>query len=75
MTLTDLPVGIEAQIVELRGGFGMQRHLISLGIVPGKFIRKIATQPIGGPIIIEVEGARIAIGRGIARRTIVRQAI
>jgi len=75
MILTDLPVGIKAQIVELRGGFGIQRHLISLGIVPGKFIRKIASQPIGGPTIIEVDGARIAIGRRIARRTIVREII
>ncbi len=73
MTLIDLPVGVRAQVVGLRGGFGMQRHLISLGIVPGKIIHKIVTQPMGGPIMVEVEGVRIAIGRGIARRIIVRR--
>ena len=72
MTLMNLPVGTKAQIIGLRGGFKMQRHLISLGILPGKIIQKIVTQPIGGPIIVEVERIRIAIGRGIARRIIVR---
>ncbi|HHJ00741.1 ferrous iron transport protein A [Candidatus Aerophobetes bacterium] len=72
MTLADLPVGMRAQVVGLMGGFGMQRHLISLGIVPGKIVRKIASQPMGGPIMVEVGGVRIALGRGIARRVIVR---
>jgi len=53
MTLMDLPVGLKAQVVGLTGGFGMQRHLISLGIVPGKIVRKIVSQPIGGPILAE----------------------
>jgi len=73
MSLIELPIGIGAQIVELRGGFGMQRHLISLGVVPGKIIHKITSHPIGGPIVIEIEGARVAVGRGIARRIMVKR--
>jgi len=72
MPLADLPVGMRAQVVVLLGGFGMQRHLISLGIVPGKIVRKITSQPMGGPIMVEIGGVRIALGRGIARRVIVR---
>jgi len=73
MSLVELAIGMGAQIVKLKGGFGMQRHLISLGIVPGKIIHKITSQPMGGPIVIEIEGARIAVGRGIARRVIVKR--
>jgi len=72
-TLLDLPVGVRAQVVSLRGGFGLQRHLASLGIMPGKIVQKITTQPMGGPIMIEVGGARIAIGRGMAGRIVVRR--
>jgi ferrous iron transport protein A len=72
-TLLDLPVGARAQVMSLRGGFGLQRHLASLGIVPGKIVQKITTQPIGGPIMLEVEGARIAIGRRMAGRVVVRR--
>lgn len=59
-TLLDLPVGVKAQVMSLQGGFGLQRHLASLGIMPGKIVQKITTQPMGGPIMIEVEGARIS---------------
>ncbi len=72
-TLLDLPVGVKAQVMSLRGGFGLQRHLSSLGITPGKIVQKITTQPMGGPIMIEVQGARIAIGRRMAGRVIVRR--
>ncbi|MEA1965017.1 MAG: FeoA family protein [Candidatus Aerophobetes bacterium] len=73
MSLIELPIGIEAQIVKLRGGFGMQRHLISLGVLPGKIIYKITSQPMGGPIVIDIGGARVTIGRGIARRIMVKR--
>ncbi|MFQ6065876.1 MAG: ferrous iron transport protein A [bacterium] len=72
-TLLDLPVGVKAEVTHLRGGFGLQRHLASLGIMPGKTVQKITTQPMGGPIMLEVEGARIAIGRGMAGRVVVRR--
>jgi len=72
-TLVDLPVGRKAQVIELQGGWGMQRHLSSLGIRPGKVLRKITNQPMGGPIMVEVERARVAIGRGMAARIIIRK--
>ncbi len=72
-TLVDLPIGRSAQVIELQAGWGMQRHLSSLGIRPGKIVRKITSQPMGGPIMVEVEGARVAIGRGMAARIIIRK--
>ncbi len=72
-TLADLPIGSRAEVIELQGGWGMQRHLSSLGIRPGKIVRKITSQPMGGPIMVEVERARVAIGRGMAARIIIRK--
>jgi ferrous iron transport protein A len=31
-------------------------------------VRKIACQPFGGPVVIEVDGAKISMGRGIASK-------
>jgi len=72
-TLLSLPLGVRAQVMGIQSGFGMQRHLMSLGIMPGKIIKKITIQPMGGPIMFEVGGVRIAIGRQIANRVIVKR--
>ncbi len=72
-SLTDLSKDTRAEVIELKGGWGMQRHLCSLGIREGKILRKITTQPMGGPIMVETEGIRIAVGRGMASRIMVRK--
>jgi len=72
LTLLDLPVGELARVVAIKGGWGIQRNLATLGFLPGKKVRKIATQPIGGPIMVEIVGGmRVAIGRGMAQKIIV----
>ena len=66
--LLNLSAGESAHVVAVQGGMGMQRHLANLGIISGKKVRKITAQPMGGPIILEVEGGKIAIGRGMAQK-------
>lgn len=74
LTLLNLPIGVLATVIAVQGGWGIQRNLAALGLLPGKKVRKIAVQPIGGPIMIEIEGGtRIAIGRGMARKIIVER--
>ncbi len=73
VTVVDLPTGERGEVIELMGGWGIHRHLSSLGIQPGKVLRKITTQPLGGPIMVEVAGARVAIGRGMAARIAIRK--
>lgn len=71
-TLLHLPVGEVAKITEVRGGWGAHRNLTNLGLVPGKKVRKIAVQPIGGPVMVEIiGGGRVAIGRGMAAKVLV----
>lgn len=72
MTLVDLPVGAEAEIVELRGGRGFRSRLHSLGVVEGQKVRKLSRVGWGGPVIVVINRAQVAIGRGMARHILVR---
>lgn len=71
MSLIDLEVGDEAEILELRGGRGFQSRLRSLGLAEGQRVKKLSRVGLGGPIIILINRAQVAIGRGMARHIIV----
>lgn len=51
-------------------GRGVRLRLASLGIRPGASLKVLARGP-GGPLLVEVEGCRVALGRGLARRILV----
>jgi ferrous iron transport protein A len=70
--LSDLSVNEEAKIVEIRGGRGMQARLRALGLAEGQRVKKLSRVGFGGPVVILVNRAQVAIGRGMARRIIVR---
>jgi ferrous iron transport protein A len=70
--LTELEAGQEATIVAVQGGRGMQSRLRSMGLVEGQRIRKLSALALGGPIVVLVNRAQVAIGRGMARRILVR---
>jgi ferrous iron transport protein A len=72
MTLIDLPVGKAAEIVELHGGRGFRFRLRSLGLAEGQMVRKLSRVGWGGPVIVEINRAQVAIGRGMARHILVR---
>lgn len=69
--LSDLQKGEKAKIVRLDGGYGFQRKLRIIGIKEGKIILILATQPFGGPIVVEVERRGTVIGRKMAQRIFV----
>ncbi len=48
------------------------RYVASLGLVPGAVVVVHQVQPFEGPLVIEVAGARHALGREAARRIFVR---
>ena len=74
MTLLKLPVGQVGKVIGIKGGWGVQQNLTSLSIAPGRRVKRIAMQPMGGPVMIQViGGGRIAVGRGMASRVIVRE--
>jgi ferrous iron transport protein A len=70
--LTDLAQGEEGIIVAIQGGWGLQQRLRRLGLAEGQVIRKLSDLALGGPVIVLVNRAQVAIGRGMARRILVR---
>ncbi|GAB6184387.1 FeoA family protein [Thermodesulfovibrio hydrogeniphilus] len=53
-------------------GKGIFSHLTALGFHPGKVVEVIDNQR-GGPILIKIDNSRIAIGRGMAMKIMVRR--
>jgi ferrous iron transport protein A len=70
--LTELAKGEQGTIVALHAGWGAQQRLRLLGLVEGQVIRKLSELALGGPVVVLVNRAQVAIGRGKARRILVR---
>ncbi len=64
--------GETGEIAKVVGGRGMKRRLTELGFSPGVPVRLIKGSFRSGPIMVKVGEAKIAIGRGMARRVFVR---
>lgn len=71
-SLSELPVDREAEVVRIEGGTILNERLTALGIGRGQKVRKISNVGLGGPLIIEVNRAQVAIGRGMAMKIVVR---
>jgi len=61
----------EATIVEIRGGRGFVRRLSELGFTPGTRV-KILVSHSPGPTLVEIKGSRIALGKGLVMKIIVK---
>jgi Fe2+ transport system protein FeoA len=66
-----LKEGEEGIIYSVSGGLGLIGRLASMGITSG--IRVKVVRNIGGPLIVNANGTRIAIGRGQAHKIVVRR--
>jgi len=58
-------------LVAINAGFGLRRRLAEMGLNPGVSLRIIQSQ-MPGPIIIDLRGSRLALGRGMAQRIMVK---
>ncbi len=72
ITAAELAPDEEGTIVSLGGGPGAQSRLRSLGLAEGRRIRNVSRIGWGGPIVLLVNRAQVAVGRGMARRIVVR---
>lgn len=71
VTLTTITRDKEVIVVEIRGGYGVRKKLADIGLVPGTKV-KVVNRGMMGPIILALRNYRLAIGRGIAEKIIVR---
>jgi len=67
-SLVKAEAGKSYRVVKIIGGYGMIRKLNLLGVKEGKTIKKISSQPMRGPVVIEVGESQVAIGYRMAAR-------
>ncbi len=63
MTLRDLESGAAAVVKEVHGGFSLRRRLGAIGVLPGGTIEVLQSGTLGGPVLLAIRGARVAIGQ------------
>ena len=71
MRLLDSPKGELVRIIDYQGGRGVGYKLRQLGLSPGREVKVLRYAPLGGPLMIDVAGRSVAMGRGIAARVTV----
>ena len=71
MPLAFLGEGEVGVIVGIRAGRGLTRRLLAMGVVPGAEVRVLRSSG-PGPILVEIGQTRVALGRGVAMKVIIR---
>jgi len=66
--IVDMKPNEVGTVTRIDGGHGLVRRLETMGVRPGVVIVKRSSQPLRGPVTIQVYGTELAIGFGIACR-------
>ena len=72
--LTEVEKGTQVRIAYIEGGRGCVSRLNRFGLYPGDLVRILRHAAFNGPILLEVRGMEIALGRGIASKILVERA-
>ena len=62
--LVQAAVGQEVRLVDINGGRRLTHRLVEMGLTPG--VRFRILQNSGGPLLLAISDARLALGRGMA---------
>jgi ferrous iron transport protein A len=73
ITLDQVNENRKAQVIDIQGGQGIRQRLSQMGIHPGDRITILRYGALRGPLLIEIHGSQVALGRGIASRIIVEE--
>ena len=68
MVLINAEIQKQLRVVGFTEGFDLESRLRQLGLVPGDRLRILRQAPLGGPLLVEVNGRSLALGRGVAAR-------
>lgn len=68
MSLLDAPLGEWLRVAGLEGGLRLQARLSQHGLFQGDRLRVLRAAPLKGPLLVEVNGREIALGRGVAAK-------
>jgi ferrous iron transport protein A len=72
-TLDQMFENSQARVIDIRGGSGIRQRLSQMGIHPGDMITILRYGALRGPLLIEIHGSQVALGRGIAAKIIVEE--
>jgi ferrous iron transport protein A len=72
-TLDQMNENRKARVIDIQGGAGIRQRLSQMGIHPGDEITMLRFGALWGPILIEVHGSQVALGRGIASKVIIEE--
>ncbi|MCD6420252.1 MAG: FeoA domain-containing protein [Synergistetes bacterium] len=64
----DAPIGRELVVEDIYCGYGRRSALSNMGILPGVRLFIVKRGAFGGPILVNVGGSQVAIGRGLAAK-------
>ncbi len=71
MKLSELSAGQRARVVHFAPGRGLQEKMQQYGLFQGDWVRLVRCAPLRGPMLIEVDGREIALGRKVAEKIFV----
>ncbi|MBN1660204.1 MAG: FeoA domain-containing protein [Anaerolineae bacterium] len=72
LTLSAVARGERVRLQSIVGGHELLSRLASLGFTPGAWLSVVQNRG-RGPIIVELRGTRVALGRGEATRIVVER--
>ncbi len=70
LPLTMATPGVTLTLVEIASNNGLRHRLTELGLTPGVDFRVLQSE--GGPLLLAVHNSRLAIGRGMAHKILVK---
>ena len=70
--LDRVPSCARAEVLAVTNDRDANRRLAQLGILVGAKLHVLRSAPMGGPVLLEVQGSTVALGRGLARGVSVR---
>jgi len=65
--LASVPEGEQVRLGAVEAAAGLRARLAAMGLVPGVQVRVMRNSG-SGPVVVEVKGTRLALGRGMAVR-------
>ena len=68
MRLLDLPLNVQARLLSFDE---VRAKLNQYGLYVGDLVRVLRIAPMGGPLLVEVNGRELALGRAVAEKIFV----
>ena len=71
MTMSEAVPGVDYRVISVMGGCRLNSRLCAIGLVPNEKF-KVVNNCFKGPLTVSVKGSRVAIGRHVADKILIR---